>query len=685
MIGIDPALMTQLINGMTRVSSTLPELGYQLERTLTSLGLQLWGPSPIQVIARQLHDQIPTLQGRLDLILATPDQKPDTGGALWANDSAWLSASPAEGAASAELLATRLRERIGAHSLDAETVALLERHKNDPYFALAFITEIPPRELKALIVSSYGSDLSPSSRPAQYDVALQDRLATILSTILGTASRGVGRMRLADDHAARLAENIENPQDAFAVKKLLQDGDFDHTYLLTLVRDLYDHDVAHPPDLSLPRDPWSRPGPRDVSPGDLSAMGTALTALAHHPAVAQDFFTDPKRRPLAYLMRRHPWDGGTDGELGWAIEVAATEFRDHDLPPGDSRGYKSALIASWAVHFWSDPNVQANLPLNRTHLGRVLAQYPADVHRTTGAFSAEVPGVVAYQDPDKNLRGLEPYGARFNAKEVKNAMTWAFEEDDVFEAVAAAHGLYSVEILDEVAGKIAKEVEADLAAWRRRHPEATEDELNVIRQDILEDRMTRGGGAEFSRAARSLSRATWVIADAANIADIEEAKENDARFTAFKELADTAVGLAPTPQGAFVGFMALSAKSTIFRNLRTNGEERSRASADDALRVTQSMFTDLTVAAMMRHGLFGNASAPGRTHPYYHKDFSPGRPGHFISDGRIRSRHEMNDDQSNAYHEWLELNATGRVFGRPDEAIDIGFSSAKKYYSGHGS
>ncbi|MEV5889288.1 hypothetical protein [Nonomuraea fuscirosea] len=685
MVGIDPALMTRLIDGMKRVSGMIPDVDLQVERTLTSLGIHLWGPSPLRDIGRQMSDRIPSLQGRLDLILAEPDRTSGAGGTLWADESHWLSSSPAEGAASAKTLATQLRDQVASHFLDPHLVAEIERHKNDPYFAMAFATEIPPRELKALINALYGAGLSASARPLQRDVITQDRLLTMLSTILGTASRGAGRMRLPDGYADQLVDGIENGQDAFAVKRLLQDAEFDHTFLLTVVQKLYDKDLAHPPDPSLPQDPWTLPGPRDAAPGDLSPMGAALVALAHHPAVAQDFFTDPKRRPLAYLMRRHPWDGGADRELGWAIEVAATEFRDHDLPPGDSRGHKSALIASWAVHFWNDPKIQANLPLTRTHLGRVLAQYPADVHRATGAFSAEVPGVVIYQDPDKNLRGTEPYGARFNAKEVKDTMTWAFEEDGVFETVAAAHGQYSVEVLNEVAGKIAEEIRADLAAWQRKHPEATQDELNAIRQDTLEDRMTRGGGAEFSRAARSLSRATWVIADAANIADIEAAKENDARFTAFKELADTAVGLAPTPQGAFLGFMTLSAKSTIFRNLKPNEEERSRVSADDALGVAQSMFTDITVAAMMRHSLFGNEHVPERTHPYHYKDFSPGAPGHFMSDGRLKSRREMNDDQRYAYHEWLELNSTGRVFGRPDEAIDIGFNSAKKYYSGHGS
>lgn len=165
-----------------------------------------------------MSDQIPALQGRLDLILAEPDRKSGKGGILWANESAWLSKSPAEGAASAKALATKLRDQIESHSLDAKIVAEIERHKNDPFFAMAFAKEISPRELKALISRAYGSDLPPSERPLQHDVATQERLVTMLSTILGTASRGVGRLKLADDYADQLVDHIEDPQNAFAVR-----------------------------------------------------------------------------------------------------------------------------------------------------------------------------------------------------------------------------------------------------------------------------------------------------------------------------------------------------------------------------------------------------------------------------------------------------------------------------------
>ncbi|MGW3347555.1 hypothetical protein ACWDA3_30015 [Nonomuraea rubra] len=685
MVGIDPELMTKLINGMRRVSGMMSDVDLQVEQALTSLGLPLWGPSALRGICQEMSDRIPSLQGRLDLILAEPDRESGRGGVLWANESDWLSKSPAEGAASAKAVATKLREQLKSHALDPMLVAELERHRNDPYFALALAKAIPPHELEAMINRAYGAGLPPSARPSQRDVAVQERFVTMLSELLGTASRGVGALRLPGGYADQLVDGIESPQDAFAVKGLLRDGTFDHTFLLTVVRKLHDKDLAHPPDPSLPRDAWTMPGATDASLGDLSPMGTALVALAHHPAVAQDFFTDPQRKPLDYLMRRHPWGGDADGELGWAIEVASTEFRDHDLPVGGSRGYKSALIASWAVRFWSDPKVQANLPGTRAHVGKVLAHYIGDVHRAARAFSEEVSGVMADRDPDKNLRGKEPYGALLDASGVKAAMTWAFADEGAFQHVVAAHGVYATKMLDEVAGKIEAEVRADFEEWRKSHPQATVRQLDAARQDILEERLSRSGGAEFAQAAQGLSRTTWLISDAANISGIEEAKEKDARFATFRQMVESVVGLAPGPQGTFVGFTVDGAKETIFGQTRSDNEDQARKDADTALGLSKHMFADLTAAVMMRHGLFGDGSSPSETHPHRHEDFSPGSAGYFMANGEIVPWHDMNAAQRRAYEDWLTLNPTGRVFKETNQSIALGFKESEANYARQGS
>ncbi|WP_113704043.1 hypothetical protein [Nonomuraea lactucae] len=59
-VGINPTLMTQLINGMKRASTTIPDVGLQVERALTSLNIPLWGPTPMI---------------RLPLLVHPPDQR----------------------------------------------------------------------------------------------------------------------------------------------------------------------------------------------------------------------------------------------------------------------------------------------------------------------------------------------------------------------------------------------------------------------------------------------------------------------------------------------------------------------------------------------------------------------------------------------------------------------------------
>ncbi|GAA3098705.1 hypothetical protein [Nonomuraea salmonea] len=271
-VGIDPALMTQLINGMRRTAQTLPEVAVHIERNLSALGLHMWGPSHLHTVARRLADQLPALQGRLDLILATPDRTLGKDGLLWADESAWLSKSPRR----------RHHQRPASRHPPPHRAHRPRPHpgnsrrpgtpqKNDPYFALAFTQVIGPAELRSLIARAYGAGLPPSERPLQYDVATQDRLTTILSTLLATASRGVGRLTLPPDYTDLLTADLHLPENAFALKRLLQDGTFDHTFLLTLIRKLYDLDVAHPPDLSLPPRHVDDPRPPATPPPATSA------------------------------------------------------------------------------------------------------------------------------------------------------------------------------------------------------------------------------------------------------------------------------------------------------------------------------------------------------------------------------------------------------------------------------
>ncbi|TMR15460.1 hypothetical protein ETD86_27160 [Nonomuraea turkmeniaca] len=664
-MGINPELMTKVIAMLKRTGPEFRESSRQVEAALSRLGVELWTSPALRRVAEQMSTRHPDLQGRLDLILATPDAARDRDGIMWADGSDWQS-STTTGAAAAKAMAAKVRAQAKSGTYDPKTIAELEKHKNDPLFAAAFAKEIPPDELKRLISRMFRTDLPPIGRPDDKDLSAEKKIADLFSTILGTASRAG---KLPDKYADELLKDLGDPQSAFAIGKLLGKGRFDHAFMLDVVKRVYDYDVAHPrararePEFPLPGQDKIRHAP-DVSP-----MSTVLKALIHHPKVSQDFFTDPKRRPLAYLMRERRWAPESDNLLGAALYEAATKFRDHGMPREQSSGYKAALIASWASHYWAEEKVQRNLPNTRIWAASIHANYITDVHRAYQAPASTEIGVDAAYDPDKSLAGVQPYGAVFNKDELKKVMTWAFKDNDAFMTVAAAHGQYSVEVLDETASELAAEIKAEFAAWHKSHPEATKKQIDAKRQAILEEKMGSGGGAfQFEGAVNSLSETTYAITDAANIAKIEEARKNDEQYAAFKDLAKKIIDLAPGPQGKFVGLLVDQAKDHVYGKFTSKQEDKAKIAAGNAIEDAKIMFRDATAAAMMRHGLFGDESAP--THPHASKQYPKGSAGDFLVNGEIMSKDEMTAPQRRAYVEWLyRTKATNRVFYGANSAV----------------
>ncbi|MGW4797392.1 hypothetical protein ACWEPC_33735 [Nonomuraea sp. NPDC004297] len=666
-MGIDPELMTKVIAMLKRTGPEFRESSRQVEAALGRLGVELWISPALRRIAEEMTAKPPDLQGRLDLILATPDSSLGRDGIMWADGAAWLS-SATQGAAVAKALAAKLRAQAKAGTVDAQTIAELDKHKNDPLFASEFAKEMPPAELKRLITQMFETETPPIGRPTDKDLGTEKRLADLFSTILGTASRAG---KLPDKYADELLKDLGDPQSAFAIGKLLGKGKFDHAFLLDVVQKVYDYDVAHPqararePEFPLPGHDTFRPAP-DVSP-----MSTVLSALIHHPKVGQDFFTDPERRPLAYLMRERRWGPESDNLLGAALYEAATKFRDHGMPREQSTGYKAAVIASWASHNWAEPKVQQNLPHTRIWAASIHASYISDVHRAYQAPVTTEIGVDAAYDPDKSLSGVEPYGAVLNKDELKTVMTWAFKDNDAFMTVTAAHGQYSVKVLDETAAGLAAEVKNEFATWHKSHPDATKKQIDAKRQDILEEKMGGGGGAfEFRGMVNDLSETTYALTDAANIAKIEEARKNDEKYAAYKNMVIKIIDLAPGPQGAFVGLLVNQAKEQVYGQFTSSQEGKAKVAAGNAIEDAKVMFRDATAAAMMRHGLFGDGSAPAPTHPYASKQYPKGSEGDFLVDGKIMPKDEMSAAQRRAYREWLYLtDDTKRIFYGANSAI----------------
>jgi hypothetical protein len=194
-------------------------------------------------------------------------------------------------------------------------LAELEKRRNDPAFAVAFASVMPPRQLKSLLAGL--------QRAHAVQTTHLDRLARALSILLGTASRAPGRGRLTAHYANQLTENLDTPETGFAIGKLLRYGQFDDTFLKTLAAKVYDYERNQPQDSPYWRNLHPGSQPMCAIPlEERDPMAGIMAALANHPQAARDFLTDARRDPLEYLTCERPWPGETDTTLDRAIDVA---------------------------------------------------------------------------------------------------------------------------------------------------------------------------------------------------------------------------------------------------------------------------------------------------------------------------------------------------------------------------
>ncbi|MGW7477098.1 hypothetical protein ACWGH8_00775 [Nonomuraea muscovyensis] len=648
--------MTQLINEIKRLQRSWAEVDARINSALQAVGTSMSGPGLLKDIGAQIAERIPDLQRRLDLIVATQKISLDKG-VIWADESLWVSYTPAGGAAAAKTVADELRQArqnfpFLQRPISDNTLDELEKHRNDPYFAVAFAKEMPPKELKALLTDLDRAQDSNQDHGAATNV---DRLMKALGSILGTASRGVGDMKLPKDYVDQLITD-EEPRHSGIVNDLLRRGTFDDAFLLDLARKVFDnaqHDRANQNDV-------------------ITFRSGLAAALANNPRVAQDFFADPARKPLAFLMRQNNWAGGSR-DLGRAIEAATTTYRDNTRPPGTSRGYKSALIASWAVHFWSDPKAQWVLPDTRQSAARVFAAYMSDVHRIAGSSNRESMGVTPLKDPDPYLPGSQPYGALFDRDAVKKVMTWAFEDPQALKNVVEGHGTYSVKILDAQGTQIRGNIDAAFSEWRSDHPDATESEQLAYRQKLLTDGMAGNIGNIFNARVYDLSKSLHFVIDAGNLALIKEADRRDEANKAFKDAIARTLKLMLTPAGEWVVPSYEFAEEYASDAIKFTEGKDARSKAVDTLLESQNLFKDLTANAMMRHGLFGDASTPGAAHPHAFENYAKKTAGDFMVDGRIKPRSQMDSTQAYAYDEWLKRSSASGIFRRTDQSVWEGF------------
>ncbi|MFI6500284.1 hypothetical protein [Nonomuraea typhae] len=658
-VGIDPALMTQLIGEIKRLERSWAEADAQLHRALGSIGVSLPGPGLLRDLGFQIAQRVPDLQRRLDLIVAAQKVGLDKG-VVWADETLWVSHSAEGGAVVAKTVADQLRQArkdtatvSAQEALDRETLDLLEKHQNDPYFAVALARELPPKELKALLRDFQGAD------PRALDKASSDvnRLLAALSVTLGTASRGVGNLKLPKGYTDELIATDGSPLSGGIVDQLLRRGVFDDAFLRDLANKVYDN--AHKP---------------QHERQEIIGFGPGLAAaLAGNARVAQDFFTDPVRKPLAFLMRENSW--GSDGgrEIGRAIEAAATTYRDHG-----ERGAKSALIASWAVHFWSGQRTQAVLPHTRQNAGRVFAAYIGDVNRLDRR-GEQKPGVTPVPDADPALPGRQPPGAVFDYATTKSAMIWAFEDPTALRTVLASQGRYSVMALDAQAARIVKVNQELLDAWRADHPDATKSEVDAQRQRILRDNVSGATSEAFKAGVHALSSTLRFIVDAGNLSEINAADAQDKTRQALKDMALSTVNLALAPAHVWVAGGYEFLEANLGDTIKFEEGKSARERAETALFTSQNLFRDLTADAMVRHGLFGEGPRSD-THPHSSENYAKGTPQDFIKDGEIIPRSSMTPIQEYAYLEWLRSSPASGVFREVDEVVRDGFEPRANPY-----
>ncbi|MEV3985636.1 hypothetical protein [Nonomuraea sp. NPDC049758] len=661
-IGIDPALMTQLIGEIKRLKQSWPDADAQIGRALGSIGASMTGPGTLADVASQIAQQIPDLQRRLDLIVSTQKIALDKG-VVWADETLWASNSPASGAAAAKSVADQLRKAMkdalsARGGLTKETLDLLEKHQHDPYFAVAFFKEMPPEELKVLLTNLYLKHRGSAEKPwgkASLSSPVMDGVARALSVTLGTASRGVGEMKLPKSYVNELLSSDDLLSDT-VVDELLRYGTFDDAFLRKIANKVFDN--AKKP-----------PSQQEV----IIRFGAGLAAaLANNARVAQDFFTDPARKPLSFLMRDNRW-GHSSGDLGRAIEAATTRFRDHGQPPGSSRGYKSALIASWAVHFWSDPRAQANLREARQSAGRIFSAYMSDVHRVANGTISEKPGVLPLPDSDPLIRGDQAYGAKFDRDELKNVMVWAFNDTQAFRTVAETHGEYSLKVLDARGADISNDIKSEFSAWLKSHTNATKAEQSSYRQKLLKDAMAGSQGDFFDAQAFTLSKSLYFVTDAGNQATINEADRRDRFNQAFTDAITRTTKLALAPAGDIVGGIYEFAESYASDNIEFTEGETARRKAVDKLTQSQNLFKDLAANTMMRHGLFGDEDTAGTAHPHGFESSAKGSGGDFLQSDRIKPRSEMNESEALAYDQWLLHSPASGIFNSTSQSVDDGF------------
>ncbi|WP_433541459.1 hypothetical protein ACQP10_13470 [Streptosporangium sandarakinum] len=635
--------MDDFERGLGRAEDTLGRNEPRIRRALERLDLDTSGLGVLRETRSWIETSRPDLRRRSETI-----RKEQTGwgaspGGVPAGPVAFDEALYGKAARDPDVYAatTRLAEAARSGEIDGKTLAELEKRTGDATFAAALMNALGATRFRKLMTDTVG--------PGRENDKQAKRLQTALGRTLGTAGSKLGKAwydELTSDLDPAGKAGYTDWKRGYATVLALKHGTFGSAFLLTIAKRI---------------DACDRQAPLHPN-----VMADLMGALGRDPAAAQDFFASDPSALKHYLTERSLGDGGE--ALGKALEAATLTFRDHDgSPDKPSRGYLSAKLASEFVHLEAERIANGGDSFVKpVSTGRILAGYIGDIDRVAQKISDTVaPGVRGSDNP--SVPGQDPWGAEFNKQELRQVMKEAFADPKAFAPVVAAQTAFSGWLLDHGAAKMS----------------------STGRNEILRSN------------AKQVGAGFGIITDAAGLARIEEGKNLDEAQQHNMKLLTAAVntGLAFPQKRAWpiVAGVIGAWTGLIEDSMKGDAETKARSEANAAVDQARNLLHDLTAQAMLKHGLFGTADPPAKTHPWASlEDLKKGddprdNPNNFLrDDGRtLMPKNEMiskaapgdsDDRRLEAYERWLYDGPSGEPWQNIEGRMDQSFSEAFAQY-----
>ena len=615
--------------GLSRTEDAIGRNETRIRHTLQRLDLDTTGLAAYREIRGWIADNRPDLRRRSEAIrtqVAHWGPAAALPGGLSAFDENLYGKSSDPHVYAA---AATLAEAAEDGEVDAKTLTELEKRADDAAFATALANALGATAFRRLLAHAGANEKDKKAR----------RLQAALGTALAKASA-----RLSAEWRNELTQFPRGVGEAYGVARALRHGTFSSEFLADVSRKI----VA-----------WERG--RISQPLNYAPVLAVLEALAENPAAAQDFFMGDKSLMKYLLTERHLPDEGKT--LGKVLEAATLTFRDREgTPENPSRGFISALLASELVHLEAQ-RIQEDRPpeslVASDFIGRIIAGYIVDINVT--AQQGRDTGVPAVRTTDiPNIPGVEPWGAKFLLKDIRAVMREVFSNSEALTPVLAAQTAFAKTLLDFGASQRASGNDRDL--------------LSINAQ---------WAGSGFG-----------LIADAAGLAKIDSGKEVDeAAERNMKILVATVnTGLA-IPQSAGVAITAgvVGAWSGLIEDsVKKDAESNARIEANSVVDQTETLLHDLAAQAMLKHGLFGSADHPAKTHPWatlegLKKGGNPlDNPNNFLKDewtimtideminGSVADNIERNR-RVDAYDRWLNSQFPGKLWSEIKGELDGAF------------